>query len=86
MNEEVQMRNLSEHHPRKSGGMPEFNFINVLVVILVLAVLVMGLYIFKPALFKWPSGKVSSIVKPGVSTVGIKQLTEIYLVIGQKYR
>ena len=64
MSEEVQMRNLSEHNPRRKGGLPEFNLVNVLVVLLVLVVLGMGLYIFKPEIFKWPSGKVSTIVKP----------------------
>lgn len=66
MNEETSMRNLSEHHPQRRGGLPEFNIANVLVVILVLVVSAMGLYIFNPELFKWVPGKAKTVAKPEV--------------------
>lgn len=46
-------RNLEEHHGHKKPlGWPEFTVQNILVLILVLALIVAGLYIFKPEWFK----------------------------------
>lgn len=52
-----ELRNIEGHHQRKDGfGWPEFTVTNALLAFLVLVIALMGLYIFKPELFKGIGG------------------------------
>ena len=86
MPEEAELKNISEHHPRKRGlGLPEFNVQNALILILVLALVGLGLYLFKPDLFKAITGQGSTAKTPQKQEVKPSGYSAVFLVNNQVY-
>ena len=86
MPEESSYRNIDERHTKKGFGLPDFNLVNVLVVVLSFALIVAGLYIYKPEFFKGLPGKAKTVAKPEAKEkVGSSGYSAVFLTNNQVY-
>ena len=86
---ENSLRNIGEHNIRKSSlnlpELPDFTPQNVLIVILTLVVVVMGIYLYKPDLFKSLTGKTPPQVTGKKEEVKASGYSAVFLTNDQVY-